>query len=48
MTKMGVKVAYRSETVEKEVKMARIRPLPGVSRCGSRPMHAKAQTGSVL
>ena len=32
MTKRGVKVAHRSETIEKEVKMIRARPLPGVSR----------------
>jgi len=32
MTKRGVKVAYRCETIEKEVKMIRARPLPGVSR----------------
>ena len=31
MTKRGVKIAYGSEIVEKEVKMGRVRPLLGVS-----------------
>ena len=30
--KRGVRIAYRSERVEKEVKMGRVRPLPSVSR----------------
>ena len=29
--KRGVRIAYRSERVEKEVKMGRVRPLPSVS-----------------
>ena len=28
--KMGVRIAYRSETVEKEVKMDKVRALPSV------------------
>ena len=32
MTTRGVRIAYRSETVEKEVKMSKVRPLPSVSR----------------
>ena len=32
MTKRGVRIAYRSEIIEKEVKRGRVRPLPGVSR----------------
>ena len=32
MTKKGVKITDRSETVEREVKMGRVKPLPGVSR----------------
>ena len=32
MTKRGVRIAYRSEIVEKEVKMGRVRPLPSVPR----------------
>ena len=31
MTKRGVKVAHRSETIEKEVKMGRVRPLTSVT-----------------
>lgn len=31
MAKRGVRIAYRRETVEKEVKMGRVRPLPSVS-----------------
>ena len=30
--KKGVRIAYRSEGVEKEVKMGRVRPLSSVSR----------------
>ena len=30
--KMGVRIAYRSETIEKEVKIGRVRPLLSVSR----------------
>ena len=32
MIKRGVRIAYRSEIVEKEVKNGRVRPLPSVSR----------------
>ena len=32
MTKRGVSIAYRSEIVEKKVKMGRVRPLPSVLR----------------
>ena len=31
MAKKGVRIAYRSETIEKEVKMGRVRPLLSVS-----------------
>ena len=31
MTKRGFKIAYRSEIVEKEVEMSRVKPLPSVS-----------------
>ena len=31
MTTRGVRIAYRSEIVEKEVKMSKVRPLPSVS-----------------
>jgi len=30
MTKRGVRIAYRSETIEKEVKMGRVESLPSV------------------
>ena len=32
IAKKGVKIAYRSKIVEKEVEMGRVRPLPSVSR----------------
>ena len=32
MIKKGVRIAYRSEAVEKAMKMGRVRPLPSVSR----------------
>ena len=30
--KKSVRIAYRSEIVEKEVKMGKVRPLPSISR----------------
>ena len=37
MTKRGVRIAYRSETTKKEVKMGKVRHLPSVSRMQTRP-----------